>query len=236
MITCPKCGTENPDRNIRCKKCLTKIREWKRYEKILNVCALSLLGLALLALLLQPALTQMQIDRQREHQRARDEIEIDKEYQARIRREAEEQKSAGSAPRADMTTEYTPRPEDDPTVKDDPTIKDEPTASSGHLAYSPSKTEDLPDYADDNFRAWLKTFQKRTESSGGRIRGRVINDSNRMFGYVAIKFSLYDSSGNLIGSTMSNMNDLGSGQTWHYEAVVLQDEAESAEISSITAF
>ena len=226
MIRCPKCGTENPDRNIRCKKCLSKIREWKRYEKILNVCVLSLLGLALLALLLQPVLTQTYI----EHQRARREMEIDKEYQAQIRREAQEQKSGGSAPSADMTTEYTPKPEDDPT------IKDEPTASSGHSTYSPSKAEDLPDYADDNFRAWLKTFQKRTESSGGRIRGRVVNDSNRMFGYVAIKFCLYDSSGNLIGSTMANMNDLGPGQTWHYEALVLQDEAESAEISSITAF
>lgn len=219
MIRCPKCGTENPDRNMGCKKCLSKIRNWKISEKI-TFSVLAIFAMALIGLFLQPALTQLQTERQ-----------IAREInQARIQREAQEQKSVGSAPRADMTTEYTPNPEDDPTVKD------EPTASSGHSTYSPSKAKDLPDYADDNFRGWLKTFQRRTESSGGRIRGRVVNDSNRVFGYVAIKFSLYDSSGNLIGSTMANMNDLGSGQTWHYEALVLQDEAESAEISSITAF
>lgn len=214
MIICPKCGTENPNRNTRCKKCLSKIRDWTKFEKILGVCTFFLLGVALVSLLLQPTLTQQQLKRQR----AQDEIEIKKEYQTRIRREAQEQKTVSSASTMETPSEY------------------RPTASGSHSTYNTLKAEDLPDYVDDNFRAWLKTFHKRTESSRGRIRGRVINDSAKTFGYVAIKFSLYDSAGNLIGSTLTNMNDLGSGKTWQYEAVVLQDKAESAEISGITAF
>ncbi len=51
------------------------------------------------------------------------------------------------------------------------------------------------------------------------ITGSAKNTSKRMMSYVSITFTLYDSSGNVVGTAIANQSGLGSGETWKYSAI-----------------
>lgn len=57
------------------------------------------------------------------------------------------------------------------------------------------------------------------------IVGEVLNLSGQALGYVSITCALFDGQGRQIGSTLTNMNNLRSGDTWRFRAVVTEDDA-----------
>lgn len=71
------------------------------------------------------------------------------------------------------------------------------------------------------------------------ISGALKNVSKSQFSYVSITFTLYDDNGYNIGSAMANMNYLGAGETWRYEAISLgwfDNPPASYKCSDITCF
>ncbi len=53
------------------------------------------------------------------------------------------------------------------------------------------------------------------------IKGIARNNSKTDFSYVSVKFIVYDVSGRRIGTAIANVNDLLSGDTWEFKAVIL---------------
>lgn len=84
----------------------------------------------------------------------------------------------------------------------------------------------------------LELLEYSTESDefSRYVVGRVKNNSDKNYSYVQVEISLYDDQGNQIGSTMDNVNNLASGGTWKFKAMILEDEAKKFEIKDITGF
>ena len=53
------------------------------------------------------------------------------------------------------------------------------------------------------------------------IKGTAKNTSGRNYSYASVEFSVYDASGNNLGTALANINNLGSGDTWRFEANLL---------------
>lgn len=51
------------------------------------------------------------------------------------------------------------------------------------------------------------------------INGIIQNKTKSDYSYVSVEFSLYDASGNNLGTAMDNMNNLGAGESWSFKAV-----------------
>lgn len=68
------------------------------------------------------------------------------------------------------------------------------------------------------------------------VAGTISNSGSKNYEYAQVEINLYDRSGNLIGSTLANVNNLGPGQRWKFEAPVIQDDISKYEIKGITAF
>ena len=54
------------------------------------------------------------------------------------------------------------------------------------------------------------------------IRGTAKNTSNHSYSYASVEFSVYDSAGNNLGTALANVNNLGAGDTWRFEAVLFE--------------
>lgn len=54
-----------------------------------------------------------------------------------------------------------------------------------------------------------------------------------MYSYVQVTINLYDKDGNLIGSTLANVNNLEPGKTWKFKAIVIEDDTDSYEAVKI---
>ena len=68
------------------------------------------------------------------------------------------------------------------------------------------------------------------------VVGQIRNNTNSTYSYVQVEINLYDSNGNQVGSTMTNINNLEPGRTWNFEAPVLQDEASRYRITDVTGW
>lgn len=53
------------------------------------------------------------------------------------------------------------------------------------------------------------------------IKGTEKNRSSKNYSYASIEFSVYDATGNNLGTALANINNLGSGDTWRFEAILL---------------
>ena len=51
-----------------------------------------------------------------------------------------------------------------------------------------------------------------------KISGALKNTGDSTYSYVSITFSLYDENGYNVGTAIDNMNYLGAGEIWKYEA------------------
>jgi hypothetical protein len=77
----------------------------------------------------------------------------------------------------------------------------------------------------------------KTEEYGTRsITGTVRNNSSRTLGYAQVEINLYDETGNQVGSTMANVNNLQAGAKWNFEALVLEERATKAQIMRVSGF
>lgn len=76
-----------------------------------------------------------------------------------------------------------------------------------------------------------------TEEYGVRyVTGTVVNQSKREYGYVQVQINLYDTTGNQVGSTMANVNNLAAGGVWKFKAVILEDDATKFKVKEVTGF
>lgn len=53
------------------------------------------------------------------------------------------------------------------------------------------------------------------------IIGVAENTSGQNLSYVSVEFSVYDAAGNNLGTALANINNLGKGDTWKFEATLL---------------
>lgn len=68
------------------------------------------------------------------------------------------------------------------------------------------------------------------------IVGKVRNNTSRKYSYVQVEINLYDGDGNLLGSTVDNVNNLEPGAVWRFKAPVFYDQAKKFKIMNITGF
>lgn len=66
--------------------------------------------------------------------------------------------------------------------------------------------------------------------------GVIKNLSKRTKGYVQVEINLFDKDGVVVGSTLANMNNLEGGQSWRFEAIIMEDSATRFEVKGITGF
>jgi hypothetical protein len=71
---------------------------------------------------------------------------------------------------------------------------------------------------------------------GWSIVGHVRNNATRTYSYAQISFSLYDKAGNQVGSAFANINNLESGGTWKFEALVAENGATTWKFKELSGF
>ena len=68
------------------------------------------------------------------------------------------------------------------------------------------------------------------------ICGTIINNTNSTKSYVQIEINLYDASGNLIDSTLDNINNLEPNGKWKFKAPIMDDNVTNYKIKDVTGF
>lgn len=68
------------------------------------------------------------------------------------------------------------------------------------------------------------------------VTGHIRNNTDRAYSYVQVSINLYDDEGNQVGSTLDNINNLAPGDTWYFEALILDDSATQFSVVDITGF
>jgi hypothetical protein len=68
------------------------------------------------------------------------------------------------------------------------------------------------------------------------IRGVIRNKSSKNLPYVSVTFAVYDSSGNKLDPASTYFGDLGPGETWRYEALILDSEAASYKLVALESY
>lgn len=53
------------------------------------------------------------------------------------------------------------------------------------------------------------------------ITGVAKNTSGQNLSYASVEFSVYDANGNNLGSALANINNLGNGDSWRFEAMLM---------------
>lgn len=53
-----------------------------------------------------------------------------------------------------------------------------------------------------------------------KVVGIAKNPISKNYSYASVEFSIYDSAGNNLGTAIANINNLSSGDTWHFEATL----------------
>lgn len=84
--------------------------------------------------------------------------------------------------------------------------------------------------------ALLELDSQRGEFGVLMVTGAVKNLSKRNKGYVQVEINLLDDNGDIVGSTLANVNNLAGGKTWRFKAPVLEDDAARFEVKNITGF
>ena len=72
--------------------------------------------------------------------------------------------------------------------------------------------------------------------SGPYIRGVIRNKSTKRLYYISVTFAVYDSSGNKLDSAEAFFSDLGPGETWRYEALILDNDAATYKLVGVESF
>ena len=75
----------------------------------------------------------------------------------------------------------------------------------------------------------------RTEI-GGRIEGRVRNNTQKAYRYAQVTFTLYNAADELVGTALATAGGLEPGDIWRFEAMVLQRDWERFELDKIAGF
>ena len=68
------------------------------------------------------------------------------------------------------------------------------------------------------------------------ICGTVKNHSNYNIGYVQVEINLYDKKGNLVDSTLDNINNLEPHATWKFEAPIISNKVSTYKIKNVVGY
>ena len=67
------------------------------------------------------------------------------------------------------------------------------------------------------------------------IVGTIKNNTNKNYSYVQIEINLYDAEGNLVNSTLDNINNLEANGTWKFKAITT-DDFSTYKIKDVTGW
>lgn len=98
---------------------------------------------------------------------------------------------------------------------------------------SPASPSSSPSSSDTDS---LLTLQNGWTLEEGKIKGTIVNNTDRTFSYVQVTFNLYDSAGNQVGSTLANINNLEPHGSWNFEAVYLEENVARARFTGIDSW
>jgi len=75
------------------------------------------------------------------------------------------------------------------------------------------------------------------EEYGSVVVGTVKNNTDKQYSYVQVEVNLYDASGNQVGSTMANVNNLEPFGTWKFKAPISQGRiAQNFRIKDVSGW
>lgn len=72
-----------------------------------------------------------------------------------------------------------------------------------------------------------------------KITGTAKNITNKNLSYAQIEFSIYDENGNNLGTALANINNLAKGDTWQFEATLIDfpsSKPTSYKLADITTW
>jgi hypothetical protein len=103
---------------------------------------------------------------------------------------------------------------------------------------SSSSTRSVPRYLGSSGATISSSLEMTSGPTcfGSYIKGVIRNKSAKKLGYVSVSFAVYDSGGNKVDSAETFLSDLGPGETWRYEALVLDNDAVSYRLTAIEGF
>ena len=82
----------------------------------------------------------------------------------------------------------------------------------------------------------LRSSSGLRSSHAFTVTGTIRNNSSRNYSYVQVLFDVYDSSGNLVGNALGNINNLGPLETWRFKAVYFGADGHRFRLDEITGF
>lgn len=82
----------------------------------------------------------------------------------------------------------------------------------------------------------LLELNSKSDEYSRYVVGKIKNNSKKKRSYVQVEINLYNKSDELIGSTMTNINNLASGETWSFKAYILEEDAVRFEVKDITGW
>lgn len=107
------------------------------------------------------------------------------------------------------------------------------TASLEQSATTESSTDSAAPAADAGYSVEGETFT--TDDYGARyVEGTLTNTSDKDYEYVQVSYGLYDADGNKIGDSFANTSGLSVGESWKFQAYVIEEDAESFELDEVT--
>lgn len=82
----------------------------------------------------------------------------------------------------------------------------------------------------------IEAYKCHLDYGAKGVCGTIKNNSSHTYKYAEISINLYDTSGNLIGNTISNINNFKPEKYWKFQAPVIEYNATSFEIEEISGF
>lgn len=68
------------------------------------------------------------------------------------------------------------------------------------------------------------------------ITGKLKNNGKNDWTYASVKYALYDSAGNKVGTAADNISGLAAGETWAFKAAITDKSAASYSLDKVTYY
>ena len=68
------------------------------------------------------------------------------------------------------------------------------------------------------------------------VTGKIRNNSSKTYQYAQVRFQMYDSNGNRVGSALGNITGLEPGQIWRFKALYAGENGDRYRLDEITGF
>lgn len=88
----------------------------------------------------------------------------------------------------------------------------------------------------DAVKQVTSTMHSVSEEYNRFIEGDVTNNTGSTIGYGQVSFTVFDSSNRQIGTASDNCTDLVPGTTWHFKALIFEDEARNFRFADLTGW